>query len=82
MSTTTEKISDSDQETSNHKLTLSDRCDSCGAQAFVIAKFANGELFFCGHHYRRWQEGIARTATSIQDDTALINAKPSPSSEL
>ena len=31
-------------------LTAEDRCDVCGAQAYIRASLATGELFFCGHH--------------------------------
>lgn len=31
-------------------LTASDRCDSCGAQAYVRATLQFGELLFCLHH--------------------------------
>lgn len=30
-----------------------DRCDSCGAQAYVMVKGVSGELLFCGHHYNK-----------------------------
>jgi hypothetical protein len=30
-----------------------DRCDSCGAQAYVMVKGATGELLFCNHHYEK-----------------------------
>lgn len=32
-------------------LTAHDRCDSCGAQAYVRIKGSTGELLFCSHHY-------------------------------
>ena len=32
-------------------LKVVDRCDSCGAQAFVMIKGSTGDLLFCGHHY-------------------------------
>ena len=32
-------------------LKIADRCDKCGAQAFVLATGVSGELMFCGHHY-------------------------------
>ena len=32
-------------------LTLQDRCDACGAQAYVQATGVTGSLLFCGHHY-------------------------------
>lgn len=32
-------------------LTNLDRCDRCGAQAYVKVSGLNGELMFCSHHY-------------------------------
>ena len=50
-----------------------DRCDRCGAQAYVRAVMANGfELLFCGHHAKKYQEGLANAATRIQDETERI----------
>ncbi len=34
-------------------LTGLDRCDSCGAQAYVHVKGISGELMFCGHHFNK-----------------------------
>ena len=49
------------------------RCDRCGAQAYVRAVMANGfELLFCGHHAKKYQEGLANVATRIQDETERI----------
>lgn len=41
-----------------HSLTANDRCDVCGAQAYVKTVGVSGELLFCGHHY----EGIVNNA--------------------
>ncbi|MEY3103632.1 MAG: DUF7455 domain-containing protein [Candidatus Nanopelagicaceae bacterium] len=50
-----------------------DRCDRCGAQAYVRAVMANGfELLFCGHHAKKYQEGLANVASRIQDETDRI----------
>jgi hypothetical protein len=38
-------------ETKEWVLTTADRCDSCGAQAYVQVRGISGELMFCGHHY-------------------------------
>ncbi|MCE0488004.1 DUF7455 domain-containing protein [Ornithinimicrobium sediminis] len=36
------------------ELTAADRCDRCGAQAYVRARLADGlELHFCAHHGRQ-----------------------------
>ncbi len=51
-----------------------DRCDRCGAQAYVRAVMANGfELLFCGHHAKKYQEGLANAATRIQDETDRLS---------
>ena len=60
-------------------LSIADRCDRCGAQAFVRAVFVFGELIFCGHHGRELGEALEREAVYIEDATDTINAKPSPS---
>ena len=50
-----------------------DRCDRCGAQAYVRAVMANGfELLFCGHHAKKYQDGLASAASRIQDETDRI----------
>jgi hypothetical protein len=38
-------------ETKEWVLTTADRCDTCGAQAYVQVRGISGELMFCGHHY-------------------------------
>jgi hypothetical protein len=30
-----------------------DRCDSCGAQAYVLVRGVTGELMFCSHHFNK-----------------------------
>lgn len=60
-------------------LSIADRCDRCGAQAFVRALFVSGELTFCGHHGREIRDLLDRDALLVEDGTDLINAKPSPS---
>ena len=51
-----------------------DRCDRCGAQAYVRAVMPNGfELLFCGHHAKKYQESLASKALRIQDETDRIN---------
>lgn len=51
-----------------------DRCDRCGAQAYVRAVMANGfELLFCGHHAKKYQEGLATAAERIVDETSRLS---------
>jgi hypothetical protein len=35
------------------QLSVSDRCDKCGAQAYVQVTGVSGDLMFCGHHYEK-----------------------------
>ena len=65
--------------TQQPSLTVADRCDRCGAQAFIRAVFVAGELTFCGHHGRELLVPLQRDALLVQDETEAINTKPSPS---
>ena len=50
-----------------------DRCDRCGAQAYVRATLLNGgELLFCGHHGKEYAEKLKSVSRSIQDETARL----------
>jgi hypothetical protein len=67
--------------TKQHRLTNIDRCDKCGAQAFVITTYSNGyNLFFCKHHANKYAEIIAEKAIDIHDESDKINVSPSVSS--
>lgn len=63
-------------------LTLADRCDRCGecSQAFVrvvkIVKRKEYELFFCGHHFNRYQPVLVANGWLTQDERNQINSKP------
>jgi hypothetical protein len=35
-----------------------DRCDKCGAQAYVWIKGDSGELLFCSHHYNKIVDNV------------------------
>jgi hypothetical protein len=64
---------------SSPSLTIADRCDRCGAQAFIRAVFVSGDLMFCGHHGRELNVPLQREAILVEDATDSINTKPSPS---
>lgn len=55
-----------------------DRCDRCGAQAYVRALLASGgELTFCAHHGKEYAEGLKTVAARIQDETdRLVESQP------
>ena len=50
-----------------------DRCDRCGAQAYVRAILVSGgELLFCSHHAKSYAEGLKPIAAVIQDETQKL----------
>ena len=54
-----------------------DRCDRCGAQAYVRATLlTGGELMFCAHHGKEYAEKLKTVAAKIQDETQkLVESK-------
>jgi hypothetical protein len=56
-----------------YRLTAADRCDSCGAQAYIAAEVNGSELLFCAHHGRKYEEKLRAVATSWHDETARLN---------
>ncbi len=60
------------------QLTALDRCDRCGAQAYVRVELSRGgELLFCAHHAREHAEKLQQIAASIQDETGRLSSTPS-----
>ena len=58
-------------------LTAADRCDRCGARAYVRARLTSGgELLFCAHHGREHLPKLLDLATDIQDETDLLTPTP------
>lgn len=49
-----------------------DRCDRCGAQAYVRAVLAAGELLFCAHHGREYGEKLSRDALLVEDNSSVL----------
>lgn len=55
-------------------LTAADRCDRCGAQAYLRARLASGgELLFCAHHGRAHRDKLAGIAVEIHDETDRLD---------
>lgn len=56
-------------------LSRRDRCDRCGAQAYVRATLDGGaELLFCGHHFRAHEDKLAAAGAVILDERHRIDA--------
>jgi hypothetical protein len=62
-------------ETTPTPLTAADRCDRCGAQAYVRVLLPVGELLFCAHHAREHGPKFAGVARHVQDETDKLLAE-------
>jgi hypothetical protein len=50
-----------------------DRCDSCGAQAYIRAVMpGESELLFCAHHGRRHEEKLRPLTIAWDDQTERL----------
>jgi len=66
-------------------LSAVDRCDRCGAQAYVRVELAGGaELLFCAHHARQHEDKLRQVAITIHDETGRLADTPetAPAEEL
>lgn len=61
-----------------HQLSGADRCDSCGAQAYIRVVVNNGELLFCAHHGKKYQEKLSSIAQSWHDESARLFEEQRP----
>ncbi|HEX7355507.1 MAG TPA: hypothetical protein VF288_11825 [Mycobacteriales bacterium] len=60
------------------RLTAADRCDRCGAQAYVrVVLSGGGELLFCNHHYGEHEAPLAKVAIAVDDERASLDATAS-----
>jgi hypothetical protein len=58
-------------------LTAADRCDRCGARAYVRARLSSGgELLFCAHHGREHLPKLQPLSSNIQDETDRLTPTP------
>lgn len=57
-------------------LNANDRCDNCGAQAYVQVFLLEGDLLFCAHHYKKSEEVLARKALRVHDESHKLEPKP------
>ncbi|HET7349605.1 MAG TPA: hypothetical protein VFJ28_01565 [Marmoricola sp.] len=60
-------------------LTAVDRCDRCGAQAYLrVLLQSGGELLFCAHHAREHGDKLREVASHVQDETDKLSDDRSP----
>ena len=62
---------------SHPPLTAADRCDRCGAQAYIRATMpSGGELLFCAHHAREHGEKLRQVAVTVIDESHKLGDVP------
>lgn len=54
------------------QLTAQDRCDQCGAQAYIRVGVGSSELLFCAHHGHKYQEKLTSIASSWHDESSKL----------
>jgi len=56
-------------------LSATDRCDRCGAQAYVRVVLPGGsDLLFCSHHWNTHEEKLRLQAVEVVDETHKLTA--------
>ena len=61
--------------TTDAVLTAADRCDRCGARAWVRVTLASdAQLFFCAHHANQHLEAMVASAKHVLDERHLLIA--------
>lgn len=63
----------------SRELNALDRCDRCGAQAYVrvVLESSGGELLFCGHHARQHEPQLRHLSSEWQDETSRLHENSS-----
>ena len=62
-------------------LKAADRCDRCGAQAYVRVRLSSGgELLFCAHHGREHAPRLKEQSAEIHDESARLAGTPATAS--
>ncbi len=62
---------------SSASLSAADRCDRCGAQAYLRVELqSGGELLFCAHHAREHGDKLREIAAHVVDETQKLRDTP------
>ncbi|MEY4078376.1 MAG: hypothetical protein RIS80_145 [Actinomycetota bacterium] len=70
------EVVETTQETAvAESLTAADRCDSCGAQAYVRATLQFGELLFCLHHATLNKKALEPVTVKWHDESDKLLAR-------
>jgi hypothetical protein len=59
------------------ELTAADRCDRCGAQAYIRVVLPSGsDLLFCAHHGREHSDALVKANAAVHDETGRLDETP------
>lgn len=58
-----------------------DQCDRCIQKAAYMVVFNSGDLFFCNHHFREYEDVFIDKALDIYDETDEV-LMPSGASDI
>lgn len=60
-----------------HVLTAADRCDRCGARAYLrVTLPGGGELLFCAHHGHAHEDALIAADAAIVDERDRLTDAP------
>lgn len=63
-------------------LSAADRCDRCGARAYLRAVLpSGGALLFCAHHAREHADVLRQVAVEVHDETGQLSDIPATASD-
>jgi hypothetical protein len=63
-------------------LTLADRCDRCGARAYIrVTLPGGGVLLFCAHHGRTHASALEAISADIHDESKALAETPATAPE-
>jgi hypothetical protein len=63
--------------TATQILTAADRCDRCGARAYLQVRLpGGGELLFCAHHGRALAPALRAAEADIHDESDKLTETP------
>lgn len=72
---TTQSATHETRTTAEPILNAGDRCDVCGARAWVRAVMAAASLHFCAHHARDKMDALRAGALEVIDERHLLLAE-------
>ena len=59
-------------EEKQQTLSKLDRCDRCQAQAWILVRGLSGELYFCSHHFNKYEKKLQEWSYEIVDDREFL----------